>query len=104
ANFTGPDCACALPAKAMASAAANKAFFIQSSQMDFRLRRTFGATLLRLAALGDDRIERRADALARGFEPGEQSERVGRLIDAQLTARHDAGAGRAGRLQQRRPE
>src|SRR5437763_16233823 len=63
ANFTGPDCACALPAKAMASAAANKVFFIQSSQMDFRLRRTFGATLLRLAALGDDGVEGLTDAL-----------------------------------------
>src|SRR3954468_22960175 len=77
ANFTGPDCASALPAKAATKAAAMRVFFIQSSLMDFVFGVNRWVTLLRLVALGDDRVEGRTDALARGFEPGEQPERVG---------------------------
>ena len=47
-------------------------------------------TLLRLAALGDNGIERRADALARGLEAGEQAKGVDRLVDAQVAAGHKA--------------
>src|SRR5437763_5092511 len=102
AKCTGPDCASALPAKATASAAANKVFFIQSSLMDFPL--DVSATLLRLVALGDDRIECRADTLARGLEPGEQPEGIRRLMDAQFAPGHQSAALRAGGLQKRRPE
>src|SRR3954468_7030444 len=66
ANFTGPDCASALPATAVASAAASRGFFIRSSLIVSFGRERLGQTLLRLVALGDDCVEGGADTLARG--------------------------------------
>src|ERR1044072_610424 len=106
AKFTGPDCANAPVPSVAANAAASMVFFIHSS-LRFSLKSLaspYGSTLLRLTALGDNGIERRADALARGLETGEQAKRVDRLVDAQLAAGHDAAAGGARSLQQRRPQ
>src|ERR1043165_4205082 len=96
AKFIGPDCANAPVANTVANAAARNSLFIHSS-LDWN-------SLAGLVALGVDRIEGCADALARWLEAGEQPERVGSLMDAQLAAGHYAAALRARRLQQRGPE
>src|ERR1043165_3196256 len=84
AKLTGPDCASAPVANAVANAAARNSLFIHSS-LDWN-------SLAGLVALGDDRVEGCADALARRLEPGEQPEGIRRLMDAQLAAGHEAAA------------